>query len=135
MFSIVKRNDNIQRYWIGESSFIDKMIALLQKDVDESDFDIRLRFHQTFSFPKRYWKIVLELPDGIVVKDSKELDSIGEMILEQFKVSDAHEKAKRTLFNLTKLSKHQVNYIDISYVICSSCGKKKKPGIIIYWAR
>lgn len=121
--------------WIGETHFIRTVVEKLQEMVDNSEYDIRLVYKQTFSFPDRYWKIVFELPEGSIPSSASDINEMEDRLLDALEKSPAFVKAGKALFWLTPGSRNSCTTVGISYVVSSYCKELGKPGIIIYWKR
>lgn len=121
--------------WIKETHFIRMVVKKLQEVVDKSEYDIRLVYKPVFSFPAKYWKIVLELSDGKFPVSASDIDDMEGELLEALERSPAFAAAERTLFWLTPGNRNSCTTVSISYVVSSYCEECGKPGIIIYWNR
>lgn len=121
--------------WIGETHFIKTVVRKLQEMVDRGEYDIRLVYKQTFSFPYKYWKIVLGIPDGSIPSSTSDIDEMESRLLDALEKNPAFVKAGKALYWLTPGSRNSCTTVEISYVVSSYCKELGKPGIIIYWKR
>lgn len=129
------KNQNSKYFWVGESDFIFGLLKLLQAQLDKTDNDIRLEFVPRCSFPRRYWKIQMEFPDGKVRSSSAELDEIGSEMLREFSSGSAIERAGKILYWFSEDSRNVASVVKVSYVIAEKCSKAGRPGVIVYWPK
>jgi len=103
--------------------------------MDRTDSDIRIRYRQRYSFPKKFLSIQIEFPDGRVRTSLDEIDCIADDLVSAFVDSREFEKACRRMYWLSEDSKNIASELEVSYVLAERCGKHGKPGVIIYWEK
>jgi hypothetical protein len=137
MFRIKKQKgiSQCRCIWIGRSYFMDEMLACLQKGLDASDNDIRLLYNDRCSFPKRFWSIQIEFPDGRMRFTKEDLDLVADDLIKKFQEGGSIKKAVSLLFWFAEDSKNIASEIELSYAITDACGKNGLPGVIVYWER
>lgn len=112
-------------YWIRETNFIRRVIAILQKAVDDANGNCVLQYEQRYCLPEKFWEIAIQYPGN---KDPHWIEAHSDKLIKAFKTGDSIERSVQSIL------KGKERELKISYVLCDDYGGMEH-AVLIYWQR